>query len=108
METVLYIWLIILYLWLACPRKDKETLGNQPKKGFKYIEIPVVQLVYQPPIKLVEIPIVKLQYQPKVTVTVAKTPKRTVASMRLQVRDLGIKGSARMNKAQLEYILDTH
>ena len=89
METVLYTWLVILYLWLACPRKDKETLGNQPKKGFKFIEIPIV----------------KLQYQPTVTSAVAKVTKRTVKEMRLQVRDLGIKGSARMNKAQCEEIL---
>jgi hypothetical protein len=85
METVLYICLVIIYLWLASPSKTKETAGNQPKKGFKLIEIPVVHL----------------EYVPKATV------KRTVKEMRLQVRDLGIKGSARMNKQQLEYILNT-
>ena len=98
METVLYIWLIILYLWLACPSKPKETVG------FKVIEIPIVKLEYQPTIKLVEVPIVQLVYNEQVKET-TKVAKRTVATMRKQVRDLGIKGSARMNKAQLESIL---
>jgi hypothetical protein len=116
MEAVLYIWLVIIYLWLVCPSKTKETVGNQPKKGFKYIEIPIVKLEYNEPCtikfallddggNLVE---TSPEFQVEQVKAATKVAKRTVASMRLQVRDLGIKGSARMNKAQLEQILSQH
>ena len=91
METVVWIVACIVYLWLACPSKTVETVGNQPKKGFKVIEIPIVQLQYTPKVEQIE---------------QVKQVKRTVAVMRKMVRDLGIVGSARMNKQQLEDILN--
>jgi hypothetical protein len=82
METVLYICLIILYLWLACPSKAKLTVGNQPKKGFKLIEIPIVQLVYKEQ-------------------TTVDYSGLTVVQLRKIAQSQHIKGARSLRKAQL-------
>ena len=94
MSTVLYILFFVIVVWLRYP---KQTLGNQPKKGFN-IKFALLDddgnLVDTTP-----------EFQVEQVKEAVKVAKRTVASMRKQVRDLGIKGSARLNKAQCEEIL---
>lgn len=84
MTIVLAILYFVVVVWLRYP---KQTVGNLVKP--------------EPTISFIEIPIVHLEYVPKATV------KRTVAQMRKDVRDLGIKGSARLNKQQCLEILGT-
>ena len=85
METTLYIWLVILYLWLACPRKDKQTVGNQE-------------------IEMIEIPIVKLVYKE----TTVDYSSLTVAQLRKIAQSYHIKGARNMRKAQLLESLSQH
>jgi len=130
METVLYIWLVIIYLWLVCPSKTKETVGNQE---IELVEIPIVKLVYQPTIELVDVPIVQLVYNEPCTIKFAlldddgnlvdTTPEfqaekvkevaneysvLTVAQLRKIAQSYHIKGSRNMRKAQLLESLSQH
>ena len=108
MTIVLAIVYFVIVVWLRYPKQSVEfkvslNLVETPptvKKGFKFVEIPIVKLQYVP--KLVETPIVQLQYVPKVELP---TKPKTVLEMRKIIRDMGIKGSARLNKKQCLEIL---
>jgi hypothetical protein len=101
MEAVLYIWLVILYLWLACPSKTKQTVGNQE---IELIEIPIVKLQYQPKIVLAEIPVVQLVYKE----TTVDYSVLTVAQLRKVAQSYHIKGARSMRKAELLESLSQH
>jgi hypothetical protein len=59
MTIVLVIVYCALVVWARYPKQSV-------RKGFKFVEIPIVQLQYQPTVELVEIPIVQLEYQPTI------------------------------------------
>ena len=96
METVLYICLTVFFLWGFYPTKRTTTDTEEPSIP-ELVETPITKLVYIP--KLVETPITELVYQEQLEPQ-SINPKPTVLQMRKLVRDKGIKGSARMNKAQ--------
>ena len=134
MTIVLVIMYCVIVVWLRYPKKSVEfkvslklvetpptvELVEIPIVQLQYIpklvETPIVKLQYIPKVELVEIPIVQLQYVPKLVETpivqlqyVPKveipTKPKTVLEMRKIIRDMGIKGSARLNKAQCLEIL---
>ena len=120
MTIVLVIMYCVIVVWLRYPKKSVEfkvslklvetpptvELVEIPIVQLQYIpklvETPIVKLQYIPKVELVEIPIVQLQYVPKVEIP---TKPKTVLEMRKIIRDMGIKGSARLNKAQCLEIL---